>query len=168
MDTSNFFSFNKLHKPQKDEHTHTHTHKRRKKEKGNWTKPMCKCTWAFSLVQQIKLSPPSFLHIFGENILVSSGRKYSGFITFFSFPLPTKHPLKNISLHFSPLNFQFYLKSLQTNIPLGILRIALSVLVKPLLDFGHIQVHEDDCADRNSTNYYPPYIYPLRNQHKST
>ena len=167
MDTSNFFSFNKLHKLQKDEcaraHTHTHTQKKERKRQLDKTHVQVHMGIFISPAFPSQFSPH-----FGENILVSSGRKHSDSITFFSFPLPTKHPLKNISLHFSPFNFQFYLKSLQTNIPLGILRIALSVLVKPLLDFGHIQVHEDDCTDRNSTNYYPPYIYPLRNQHKST
>ena len=137
--------------------------KKRKKREATGQNPCASAHGHFRQSNKLSFPLPVFSTFWGKNILVSSERKHSGSITFFPFPLPTKHSLKNFPLHFSLLNFQFYLKSLQTNIPLGILRIALSVLVKPLLDFGHIQVHEDDFVDRNSTNYYPPYIYPLRN-----
>ena len=65
-------------------------------------KPMCKCTWAFSSIKEIKLSPLAFSPFLGDNILVDLGRK---------------HPLKFLFLYFSLLNFPSSLKSLQTNMP---------------------------------------------------
>ena len=57
--------------------------------------------------------------IWRENFLVNSRRKHQALPLLF--PLPTKNPLKMLSLHFSLLNFPSSLKSLHTNIPLGLM-----------------------------------------------
>ena len=72
----------------------------KKKKRGNWTKPMCKCTWAFSPVQQIKLSPPSFLHILGKKYFGEFREKTLGLHHIFSLSSPNQTLIKKFS---SPL-----------------------------------------------------------------
>ena len=76
------------------------------------------CVGAFWAAHVSELLPQLFPLFWGENFLVAREENTWTSSHFFPLSLPTKHPLKLLSLHFSLLNLPSSLKSLQTNTPL--------------------------------------------------
>ena len=76
------------------------------------------CAGTFWAAPVSELLPIVFSPFLEEKFLVDPGIKHLSPLTFFfPLPLPTKHPLKLLSFHFSFLNFPSSLKSLQTTHP---------------------------------------------------
>ena len=79
--------------------------------------PLCKCTWTFLSIKQPHFFPSIFSSFWGENFLVSPGRKHSNSIYFPFSSHNQAHSKKNFLPIFS-LKFFIHLLHLQTNTPI--------------------------------------------------
>ena len=90
--------------------------KAQKKEEEEETKKeldellLCKCTWAFLSIKQPHFFPSIFSSFWGENFLVSPGRKQSNSI-YFPFSSPNQAHFKKVFLPIFSLKFFIHLTS---------------------------------------------------------
>ena len=131
-----------------------------------WTKPMCKCTWAFSSFTHQTSPYPTFLPILGKKLFDGQRRKHLTplslsplptqpntlqkvfilhFFSFFFFILPkihsTKHTLK-VSLWNSYLYFPYQLAAMANKLEIGevIILGSLSFFFFNLFDFYYFKL----------------------------